>query len=77
MNARENDIAPDTVEQKPKITHQGKPNRLIQEKALICSNMLLILWIGIHGVMRHFKQQPKEISPFFFLSGTRLAIGAT
>ncbi|MEK7289374.1 MAG: thioredoxin domain-containing protein, partial [Planctomycetota bacterium] len=33
MNARENDIAPDTVEQKPKITHQGKPNRLIQEKS--------------------------------------------
>ncbi|MBF8275234.1 MAG: hypothetical protein HW390_307 [Candidatus Brocadiaceae bacterium] len=33
MNARENYIAPDTVEQKPKITNQGKPNRLIQEKS--------------------------------------------
>lgn len=33
MNARENDIEQNTVEQKPKVTHQGKPNRLIQEKS--------------------------------------------
>lgn len=33
MNARENNIPPNTSQQKPKTDHQGKPNHLIQEKS--------------------------------------------
>lgn len=33
MNAREDDITSTAIEQKSKITHQNKPNRLIQEKS--------------------------------------------
>ena len=33
MNARDNNVPPKTIRQKPKSAHQGKPNHLVQEKS--------------------------------------------
>ncbi|MCO5383638.1 MAG: hypothetical protein NHB15_17455 [Methanosarcina barkeri] len=44
---------------------QRKPNRLINEKALISCNMHIILWIGIPGEKRLLKKQGTKINLFF------------
>ena len=46
-----------------------KPNKLINEKSPYLFNMLIILLIGIHGVMKLLKKLKEEDKPIFLSIG--------